>query len=93
LEIAIAGAIAVNASDIHFEPEEKFVRLRFRLDGVLHQLMEISPEIHKFINATRPITSTRRAISNLAKDGKLKKTAIQRPGEYGKLTYAYQLNF
>jgi len=71
LEIAIAGAIAVNASDIHFEPEEKFVRLRFRLDGVLHQLMEISPEIHKFINSRiKLISGLKITTSEAAQDGR-----------------------
>jgi type IV pilus assembly protein PilB len=71
LEIAIAGAIAVNASDIHFEPEEKFVRLRFRLDGVLHPLMEISPEIHKFINSRiKLISGLKITTSEAAQDGR-----------------------
>ena len=30
LEIILAGAIAINASDVHMEPEENFVRLRLR---------------------------------------------------------------
>ncbi|NCU28924.1 MAG: type II/IV secretion system protein, partial [Candidatus Moranbacteria bacterium] len=71
LEIAIAGAIAVNASDIHFEPEEKFVRLRFRLDGVLQQLMEISPEVHKFINSRiKLISGLKITTSEAAQDGR-----------------------
>ncbi|MCE9643830.1 GspE/PulE family protein [Candidatus Parcubacteria bacterium] len=39
LEIMLAGALAVGASDLHLEPEEAYVRLRYRLDGVL---MDIS---------------------------------------------------
>jgi len=35
LEVIIAGAIAANASDIHVEPEQEYIRLRYRLDGVL----------------------------------------------------------
>lgn len=71
LEVAIAGAIAVNASDIHFEPEEKFVRLRFRLDGVLQQLMEISPEVHKFINSRiKLISGLKITTSEAAQDGR-----------------------
>ena len=31
----IFEAVKVGASDLHFEPEENFVRLRYRLDGVL----------------------------------------------------------
>ena len=35
MEIMVAGALALGASDIHIEPEEKEVRMRFRIDGVL----------------------------------------------------------
>lgn len=30
-------AIKVRASDIHFEPFDKFFRIRFRIDGILHE--------------------------------------------------------
>ena len=33
----IARAVNVGASDIHFEPEEKLLRIRTRIDGLLHQ--------------------------------------------------------
>ncbi len=35
LETIIAGSLATGASDIHIEPEENYIRLRYRLDGVL----------------------------------------------------------
>ena len=47
-------------------------------------------EIHKHFPGW-PITSVRRAISNLAKTGKLKKTDIQRMGRYNKMTYVYKI--
>jgi len=31
----VFGAVKIGASDLHFEPEENFVRLRYRVDGVL----------------------------------------------------------
>lgn len=43
LDILIAGALKIKASDIHFEPEEKMVRLRYRLDGVLNDVVSFSP--------------------------------------------------
>ena len=71
LEIAIAGAIAINASDLHFEPEEKTVRLRFRLDGVLHEVLEISPVIHKYINSRiKLISGLKITASSIAQDGR-----------------------
>ncbi len=39
-----------------------------------------------------PITSIRRAITNLTKGGKLRKTNIRRIGEYGQMNYAWTLD-
>ncbi|HXF44248.1 MAG TPA: GspE/PulE family protein [Candidatus Paceibacterota bacterium] len=36
LEIILAGAFSLSASDIHLEPTERFGLLRFRIDGLLH---------------------------------------------------------
>lgn len=44
LDILIAGALKIKASDVHFEPEEKKIRLRYRLDGVLNDVIDFSPE-------------------------------------------------
>lgn len=35
LNALLAGALKIGASDVHFEPEENMIRLRYRLDGVL----------------------------------------------------------
>ncbi|MBI2670290.1 MAG: type II/IV secretion system protein [Candidatus Yanofskybacteria bacterium] len=43
LDILVAGALKIGASDIHFEPEEKVIRLRYRLDGVLNDVVNFSP--------------------------------------------------
>jgi len=93
LEVILAGAIAINASDIHFEPEEKTVRVRLRLDGVLHELMEIPPEIHKFINSRiKLISGLKITTDSIAQDGRfsifLDKDEINlrvsvMPGAYG----------
>ncbi len=34
----LADAVEKNASDIHFEPEQNFLRIRYRIDGVLRQI-------------------------------------------------------
>lgn len=51
LEVILAGAIAIDASDIHFEPEENNVGLRYRLDGILQEVTTLSNDIHKFLNS------------------------------------------
>jgi len=35
----ISDAVARGASDIHIEPYEKLIRVRFRIDGMLHEMM------------------------------------------------------
>ncbi len=37
-EIILIGALNNKASDIHFEPEERRIKLRIRVDGVLHDV-------------------------------------------------------
>lgn len=37
----LADAVQSDASDIHFEPEEAFLRIRYRIDGVLKQVRSL----------------------------------------------------
>ncbi len=37
----LADAVQRGASDIHFEPEQSFLRLRYRIDGVLRQVRSL----------------------------------------------------
>lgn len=49
-------------------------------------------EVLQFVfEGTCPITSVRRAMTNLTADGKLQKTTIQRDGPYGRPEYAWRL--
>jgi type II secretory ATPase GspE/PulE/Tfp pilus assembly ATPase PilB-like protein len=50
LALILGAAIVARASDIHFEPEERDVRLRYRIDGVLHDATNKFPsELYHFI--------------------------------------------
>lgn len=46
IETMFAGAIALSASDIHIEPEEFVIRMRYRLDGVLHDIFDIDRYVY-----------------------------------------------
>lgn len=39
-------AVRAGASDVHIEPQEKKLRIRFRIDGVLHEIMQPSARLH-----------------------------------------------
>jgi type IV pilus assembly protein PilB len=47
----IAQAVNQRASDLHIEPQERDVRVRFRLDGVLHEVMRIPRTLHSGVTS------------------------------------------
>ena len=49
LAVMFAGALGLGASDIHIEPEENGIRMRYRLDGVLQDVFDIEKTMHKRI--------------------------------------------
>ena len=44
--IAISYALDLRSSDIHIEPQESQVRIRYRIDGVLREIVEYPSNIH-----------------------------------------------
>jgi MSHA biogenesis protein MshE len=45
LQTVFEEAMRLRASDIHFEPQEKLLRIRFRIDGVLHIQTEADAKV------------------------------------------------
>ena len=45
LTVVLRGLIRSEATDIHFEPQRTSVRIRYRVDGILHDIMSVSPAI------------------------------------------------
>ena len=70
LEIILAGAIAIKASDIHIEPEKEKSRLRLRLDGVLQDVTFFELDIYHLINSRIKLLSGMKLTSKIAQDGR-----------------------
>ena len=71
LEIILAGAISINASDIHLEPEDLLVRLRYRLDGVLNDILNIDHDTYNLLlSRIKLISSLKLNIKGKAQDGR-----------------------
>lgn len=47
MQLVFAGALALGASDIHIEPEDTGIRLRYRFDGVLHDVVDLQSFMHE----------------------------------------------
>jgi len=70
LEIILAGAIAVKASDVHIEPEKERGRLRLRLDGILQDIVFFNLDIYALLNSRIKLLSQLKLISKIAQDGR-----------------------
>jgi type IV pilus assembly protein PilB len=46
VNVVIQQAIKDRASDIHVEPDRRGVRIRYRVDGVLHEVMRVPKYVH-----------------------------------------------
>ncbi len=55
----IAKAVEDKASDIHIEPDEDILRIRYRIDGILHELLTMKKVLHP------PIVSRIKIMSNM----------------------------
>jgi type IV pilus assembly protein PilB len=70
MEIVLAGAVATNSSDIHLEPEESYVRLRYRLDGILTDILEFDLETFKLLLSRIKLISNLKLNVSGAQDGR-----------------------
>lgn len=71
LEAVLAGALAVDASDVHIEPQSNTIRLRFRLDGVLHDVIPIPQKLfHLLLSRIKLISELKINIHDRAQDGR-----------------------
>lgn len=69
----LTDAIKKNASDIHVEPYEKHFRVRFRIDGVLYEIMKPPPKLKNAITSRLKIMSDMDiAERRLPQDGRIK---------------------
>ncbi len=46
LDLIIKQAVRDRASDVHVEPQENRLRIRYRIDGILHDMFSLSMNVH-----------------------------------------------
>jgi type II secretory ATPase GspE/PulE/Tfp pilus assembly ATPase PilB-like protein len=68
----MSAAIKIGASDIHVEAEEKSIKIRFRIDGVLHDAATIDKELwKKIISRMKVLARVKINITDKPQDGRL----------------------
>ncbi|MBP6879813.1 MAG: type II/IV secretion system protein [Candidatus Pacebacteria bacterium] len=71
LEVIMAGAIKLSASDVHIEAEEESARLRYRLDGVLLDVLYLSKEAYRTLNTRiKLLSGLKLTMKEAAQDGR-----------------------
>lgn len=70
INLVMAGGVKMKASDIHFEPQEKEVRLRYRIDGVLQDIGNFPHEIYRSVlSRIKMMGKMKINIRDIAQDG------------------------
>ncbi|MEK9147679.1 MAG: GspE/PulE family protein [Patescibacteria group bacterium] len=71
ITLLFIGATQSNASDIHIEPEENIVNIRFRIDGVLENIGSIENiQFHRLLMRIKILTEMRLNVKDLPQDGR-----------------------
>jgi len=70
--IIMAAAIKSGSSDIHIETEEKEIKVRLRIDGVLHDIAILDRELwQKIVSRLKGLSGVKININNKPQDGRL----------------------
>lgn len=83
VDVMLADAVKRGASDLHFEPEESFLRIRYRVDGVLKQIRSL----HKTYWSAIAVRLKVMADMNIAEtrspqDGRISRVIVGRPIDF-----------
>jgi len=71
LNLLDIGAMKTGASDVHYEPSEKIVNVRFRIDGVLHNVFEIKTDTYRRLaNQLKYVSHMQLNVTTVPQDGR-----------------------
>jgi type IV pilus assembly protein PilB len=71
----LAAALGMSASDIHIEPRKNLVQIRYRLDGILQEIIEYPINIHPgIISKLKLMSQLKIDESRIPQDGRLTTT-------------------
>src|SRR3989344_3605776 len=71
LETIMGGALALGASDVHLEPQEESVGMRYRLDGVLVEVLTFDHDTYALVaSRLKLLSGLKLNIKSTAQDGR-----------------------
>lgn len=81
LAYLVQQAYQLKASDLHFENQKDFVRIRFRVDGVLHPIAKLSQDKYRQLMSAIAIAANVSTSSDDAQSGHINTTYHMATGE------------
>jgi type II secretory ATPase GspE/PulE/Tfp pilus assembly ATPase PilB-like protein len=83
IDALLADAVQRSASDLHFEPEQHFLRIRYRVDGVLRQVRSLHKSYWPAMLVRMKVMSGMNiAESRIPQDGRMSLTVAGRPIDF-----------
>lgn len=77
--VILRHAIEGHASDVHIEPERERVRIRFRVDGILHTSLLLPPEVHaSLVSRIKVMTNMKIDETRIPQDGRFHEKILDR---------------
>lgn len=82
LSIVLAGAIEMQASDIHLEPTKEGIRLRYRIDGLLQDVTDFPQKDYRFLlSRIKTLSDMLLNVHDVSQDGRFTVKIIDKAKE------------
>ena len=79
-EIILTGAIKSKASDVHVEPGQNGMKMRYRIDGVLQDVVSLPTEVYRaLLSRVKYLAKMKLDINNKPQNGRFSITALDVP--------------
>ncbi|MBF0145085.1 MAG: type II/IV secretion system protein [Magnetococcales bacterium] len=83
VDALLSDAVKRGASDIHFEPEERFLRIRYRIDGVMRQIRSLHSKYQSMITVRiKVMAGLNIAETRIPQDGHVSLQLFGRPIDF-----------
>jgi len=77
LEVLFTGALVSEATDIHLEPQEKEAQVRYRIDGILHNIAKLPLNVYQTLNSRiKYLAHLKLDVKDMPQDGEFEITSL-----------------
>ncbi len=72
VDYTLQNAVALSASDIHFDPKDRYIALQYRIDGVLYDVAQVSPRLYQnVLTRVKVLAKLKTFVKGLPQDGRI----------------------